>query len=63
MVEVSKKDPPLKFFGCLKENGYLSNFYSKAEMKDFELVIDGHNWHSTEHYYQAQKFNIPNEAS
>ena len=51
MVESTQKDAPLKFFGCLKPNGYLSNFYSKAELKEFELVIDGHNWHSTEHYY------------
>ena len=24
-------------------------------------MIDGHNWHSTEHYFQAQKFNLPGE--
>ena len=24
-------------------------------------MIDGHNWSTTEHYFQAQKFNLPGE--
>ena len=33
-----------------------SNFYGTKDNKKYQLLIDGQNWHSTEHYYQANKF-------
>lgn len=36
--------------GFVGKYAYLSNFYAKAP-----FVLDGYEWLSTEHYYQAQK--------
>ena len=45
----------LKFWKEDKPEGYLSNFYSRKH-GPFSLLIDGKEWPTTEHYYQAQKF-------
>jgi len=39
----------IKFYHEFEEYGWLSNYF----VCDF--MLDGHNWTSTEHYYQAQK--------
>ena len=35
-----------------REHGYLSNFYAPPR----PILLDGKEWATSEHYYQAQKF-------
>ena len=41
----------IKFFGEKNKNGYMSNFFGRQLKPDFQLMIDGHNWSTTEHYF------------
>jgi len=45
-----------------KPYNVFSNFYGKKDMASFKLVLDGQEWTSTEHYFQAQKF-LPEDAT
>ncbi len=62
-IEVEKIEGEVKEvrFWKLDKLGYLSNFWGRHKQKSYQLIIDGHNWTSTEHFYQAQKFNLPGE--
>jgi ribA/ribD-fused uncharacterized protein len=53
----------IKFYYAKKEYGYLSNFYGKLENKMFSLEINGFQWNSLEHYFQASKFMGPNHSN
>lgn len=49
------------FYDPKEEYGEFSNFWDNKHHKkkfktDFKLRIDGEDWHSTEEYFQAQKF-------
>lgn len=46
------------FYQSTKDFYEFSNFYSKLK----SLHIDGKDWLSTEQYFQAQKFNVPDNA-
>lgn len=46
----------IRFYYEYLENGYLSNFYASP------LVLDGKEWPTVEHYYQAAKTLDPNYA-
>jgi hypothetical protein len=35
-------------------------YYEFSNFAPFPIVFDDHTWQTTEHYYQAQKFNQPN---
>ena len=48
--------PEVNFYNPKGPYGYMSNYYGKTEDKNFKLKIDGKDWASTEHYYQAMKF-------
>ncbi|EGD80553.1 swarming motility protein YbiA [Salpingoeca rosetta] len=41
----------IRFYGHTKPFGFMSNFYPA------KVVIDGHTWPTTEHYFQAMKFH------
>lgn len=45
----------IHFYSPKDEHGYLSNFYTGAPFR-----LDGQFWQTSEHYFQAQKFAIPN---
>ena len=45
-----EKNQPIHFFGAAKKNGYLSNFFVSP------FTVDGKEWQTNEHYYQAMKF-------
>lgn len=52
--------PDKILFYCKTEPYYeFSNFYGTADDKKFQLLIDGKEWPSTEHFYQASKFMKP----
>lgn len=43
----------IKFYSTKGDYGFLSNFYRSP------IIIDGVTWKTTEHYYQASKFDNP----
>lgn len=43
----------IRFYSSHGKHGFLSNFY-RAQIK-----VEGYIWPTSEHYYQAQKFNDP----
>lgn len=54
------EEPPIRFFSLKDaETAYLSNFWGAREDDQFVLIIDGLDWPSVEHYYQAAKFDSP----
>lgn len=55
-LTLSLMSPPVvSFWREDASHGFLCNFYSEKQFPGFRLVIDGKQWASTEHYYQAQK--------
>jgi len=59
----SKKKCDIKFYDEDKKWGEFSNFYGKKQDKTFTLEIDGKEWKTTEHYFQAMKFGVDDKAS
>ncbi len=45
---------PIKFYSVTDEYGEFSNFY------EYEVTIDGKRWPTSEHYFQAMKFEDKN---
>jgi N-glycosidase YbiA len=41
---------PILFYSTQDEYGWMSNFFASP------IVVDGREWPTTEHYFQAQKF-------
>jgi len=62
---ISYTPPPIRFYADDDpEHGYLSNYYGRHNARDFVLNINGVNWKSVEHYFQAAKFaSAADEAS
>ena len=55
---------PILFYGGNDpEHGYLSNYYGRLNARGFVLCIDGVNWESVEHYFQAAKFASAADAA
>ena len=48
--------PSVFFYAAKGESGFLSNFYGRAESKRFTLMIDGREYPTVEHFFQASKF-------
>jgi len=55
--------PPIHFYTDDDTNGYLSNYYGRHNARDFVLNINGVNWPSVEHYFQAAKFASADDAA
>lgn len=53
--------PSVFFYAAKGESGFLSNFYGKAESKRFTLMIDGREYPTVEHFFQASKFMASTE--
>lgn len=49
----------IKFYNKSDKYYEFSNFYGKKDNKKFKLVIDDFEWNTTEQYFQAYKFYIP----
>ena len=50
------KEEKILFYDCKAEHGELSNFY-KLRKKEADFVYEGKNYSTSEHYYQAKKFD------
>lgn len=48
-----RRPEPIRFYAVTDEHGAFSNF------APFPIVLDGARWPTTEHYFQAQKFEEP----
>lgn len=46
----------LEFYEPNRPNGFLSNYFGQHNNRSFLLTVNGRNWKSVEHYFQAQKF-------
>ena len=55
--------PPIRFYADNDTDGYLSNYYGRHNARDFVLNINGVNWPSVEHYFQAAKFASAADAA
>jgi len=54
----------IRFYADDDADGYLSNYYGRQNARNFVLRINGVNWASVEHYFQAAKFaSAADEAS
>ncbi|KAL6067985.1 NADAR domain-containing protein (Fragment), variant 3 [Balamuthia mandrillaris] len=60
--EISPSEEVIWFYDENRPWGEFSNFYGKKQDRRFSLVIDGQEWKTTEHYFQAHKFLSPNAS-
>lgn len=60
-------DEPILFYALDMPYGQFSNFYGPHKKKRgcmlVKLCIDGEEWATTEHYYQAMKYKIDGDCS
>jgi len=66
-MEKELEDPPILFYKLDMPYGQFSNFYGPHKKKRgcmlVKLCIDGEEWATTEHYYQAMKYKSSDTAS
>lgn len=56
LKHISPQQKRIEFYDEKKKYGYMSNYWGAHLDKKWSLRIDGLDWPSTEHYFQAQKF-------